>query len=49
MERKVKVLIGDDSAEYGIACANRFRSMGIYTVTRQKDGKVLLVESLTYM
>ena len=42
MNNKVKVLIGDDSAEYGIACANRFRSKGLYTVTRKKDGKVLL-------
>ncbi len=42
MNNKVKVLIGDDSAEYGIACANRFRSQGLYTVTRKKDGKVLL-------
>lgn len=42
MNNKVKVMIGDDSAEYGIACANRFRSQGLYTVTRKKDGKVLL-------
>ncbi len=42
MEHKVKVLIGDDSAEYGIACANCLRSKGIYTVTRKKDGKVVL-------
>ncbi len=42
MNHKVKVLIGDDSVEYGIACANCFRSNGIYTVTRKKDGKVVL-------
>ncbi|MBQ8514187.1 MAG: sporulation transcription factor Spo0A [Ruminococcus sp.] len=42
MNHKVKVMIGDDSAEYGIACANRFRSQGLYTVTRKKDGKALL-------
>lgn len=41
MNHKVKVLIGDDSVEYGIACANCFRSNGIYTVTRKKDGKVV--------
>ena len=23
--RKIKVLIGDDSAEYGVACANELR------------------------
>ncbi|MBQ8688632.1 MAG: sporulation transcription factor Spo0A [Ruminococcus sp.] len=42
MNHKVKVLIGDDSAEFGIACANRFRSQGLYTVTRKKDGKALV-------
>lgn len=42
MEHKVKVLIGDDSADYGIACANCLRSNGIYTVTRKKDGRAVL-------
>lgn len=42
MNHKVKVLIGDDSVEYGLSCANCFRAKGIYTVTRKKDGKVLL-------
>ncbi|MDD6270328.1 MAG: sporulation transcription factor Spo0A [Oscillospiraceae bacterium] len=42
MNHKIKVLIGDDSVEFGISCANCFRSKGIYTVTRKKDGKVLL-------
>ena len=27
--RKIKVLIGDDSAEYGVACANELRSLGL--------------------
>ena len=40
--RKIKVLIGDDSAEYGIACASALRSMGLYVITRRKDGKALL-------
>lgn len=40
--KKVKVLIGDDSAEYGIACANELRSMGLYVMTRRRDGKVIL-------
>lgn len=42
MNHKVKVLIGDDSVEFGLSCANCFRSKGIYTVTRKKDGKALL-------
>lgn len=41
MVNKIKVLIGDDSVEYGIACASTLRSMGMYAVTRPKDGKVL--------
>ena len=36
--KKIKVLIGDDSAEYGITCANELRSLGLYVVTRRKDG-----------
>lgn len=35
--KKIKVLIGDDSAEYGITCANELRSLGLYVVTRRKD------------
>ncbi len=42
MNHKVRVLIGDDSVEFGISCANCFRSKGVYTVTRKKDGKALL-------
>lgn len=26
--KKIKVLIGDDSAEYGITCANELRALG---------------------
>ena len=40
--KKIKVLIGDDSAEYGITCTNELRSLGLYVVTRRKDGKVIL-------
>ncbi|MGN0604905.1 MAG: sporulation transcription factor Spo0A [Oscillospiraceae bacterium] len=42
MINKVKVLIGDDSVEYGIACASTLRSKGLYVITRQKDGNVIL-------
>ncbi|MCD7957972.1 MAG: sporulation transcription factor Spo0A [Ruminococcus sp.] len=38
----MKVLIGDDSAEYGVACANELRSLDFYVVTRRRDGKVIL-------
>ncbi len=41
MINKIKVLIGDDSVEYGVACASTLRSMGMYAVTRPKDGGVL--------
>jgi two-component system response regulator (stage 0 sporulation protein A) len=41
MVNKLKVLIGDDTAEYGIMCASSLRKRGLYVITRQKDGKVL--------
>ena len=41
MTNKIKVLIGDDSVEFGISCANTLRGMGMYAITRQKDGEVL--------
>ena len=41
MVNKIKVLIEDDSVEYGITCASTLRSMGMYAVTRPKDGGVL--------
>jgi two-component system response regulator (stage 0 sporulation protein A) len=42
MDNKIKVLIGDDSAEYGIACASSLRAAGLYVVTRRKDGRTLV-------
>ena len=42
MVNKVKVLIGDDSVEYGIACASTLRGQGMYVMTRLKDGTALL-------
>ena len=41
MVNKIKVLIGDDSVEFGVTCANTLRGMGMYAVTRQKNGEVL--------
>lgn len=40
--RKIKVLIGDDSAEYGITCASVLRESGLYVITRRRDGKAIL-------
>lgn len=42
MVNKVKVLIGDDSVEYSIACASTLRGQGMYVMTRPKDGTALL-------
>ena len=42
MVNKVRVLIGDDTVEYGIACASALRGMGLYVVTRPKDGNIIL-------
>lgn len=41
MTNKVKILIGDDSADFGMACANKLREMGFYVITRSKDGLLL--------
>ena len=42
MLNKIRVLIGDDSVEYGIAFANTLRGLGWYVVTRPKDGNKIL-------
>ena len=42
MVNKIKVLIGDDSVEYGIACASSLRNLGLHVVTRAKDGNIIL-------
>lgn len=41
MTNKIKVLIGDDSAEYGVSTANTLRTMGFFVVARPKDGLAL--------
>lgn len=41
VNNKIKVLIGDDSVEYGISCASTLRNMGMYAFTRAKDGSSL--------
>ncbi len=42
MKDKKKILIGDDSADYGITTASALRGYGLYAITRRKDGNVLL-------
>ncbi|MBQ3565839.1 MAG: sporulation transcription factor Spo0A [Oscillospiraceae bacterium] len=42
MVDKIKVLIGDNSVEFGIDCANELRKHGMYAITRPKDGGILL-------
>ncbi|MBQ3885117.1 MAG: sporulation transcription factor Spo0A [Ruminococcus sp.] len=41
MNDKVKVLIGDDSAETGVSIANKLRERGMYAYTRRKDCSVI--------
>lgn len=42
MLNKTKVLIGDDSIEQGIAWAAYLKSMGLFTMTRARNGRVIL-------
>lgn len=39
---KIRVLIGDNTAENGIKLASRLREMGVYAYTRKNDGNVIL-------
>lgn len=42
VSNKIKVMIGDDSSEFGCTYASNLRTRGYYTLTRAKDGLVLL-------
>ncbi len=42
MNDKIKILIGDDSAQFGISCAHALRVHGFYVLTRPKDGEEIL-------
>lgn len=42
MTEKIKVLIGDDSSEFGLTWASKLKEEGMFAVTRQKNGKVIL-------
>lgn len=41
-KEKIKVLIGDDTANYGIRLASALRERGLYAITRRKGEKALL-------
>ncbi len=39
---KIKVLIGDDTAEFGFTWASLLKKEGVYAITRHKNGRILL-------
>ena len=41
MNNKIKILIGDDSVEFGVCYASALREKDFYVITRPKDGKAL--------
>lgn len=41
MTNKIKILIGDDTAQYGVSCASSLRSLGFFVITRPKDGLII--------
>ncbi len=47
MDKKLKVLIADDSTEFGQNCANVINSYGMESVLCPKDGKILLDYALS--
>lgn len=38
---QIKVLIGDNTADYGVKIASKLREYGVYAYTRRKDGNVI--------
>ncbi len=44
MEKKLKVLLADHSAEFGIPCSNLLKTYGMEVVTLEKDGSKVLSE-----
>lgn len=46
MNDKIKILIGDDSAQFGVSCAATLRTEGFYVITRQKNGMTVF-EAIT--
>ena len=41
MTNKIKILIGDDTAQYGVSCAASLRTLGFFVITRPKDGMII--------
>ena len=42
MEKKIKVLLADNSESFGIPCAAKMRNNGLEVDTVEKDGKVVV-------
>jgi len=42
MEKKLKIIIADDSAELGQNCAKTFKAYGMDVLLCEKDGKAVL-------
>ena len=42
MTDKIKILIGDDSSEYGLTWASLLKKEGMFTAARHKNGRVIL-------
>jgi two-component system response regulator (stage 0 sporulation protein A) len=40
-KKQIRVLIGDDGAEFGMTWARSLMAKGMYVITRQKNGKIL--------
>ena len=36
MNEKIKILIGDDTAQFGVSVASKLRTDGFYVITRPK-------------
>ncbi|MBQ9382613.1 MAG: sporulation transcription factor Spo0A [Ruminiclostridium sp.] len=49
MTDKIKVLIGDDSSEFGLTWASMIKKEGMFTIARRKNGKVILDSVLNDM
>ncbi|MCC8042624.1 MAG: sporulation transcription factor Spo0A [Oscillospiraceae bacterium] len=41
MNEKIKVIVGDESKEYGCTLANTLRNQGFFAITRENDGYIL--------
>lgn len=42
MEKKLKIVIADDSTEFGKSCANALKTYGMDAILCEKDGKILI-------